>query len=61
LVVHELLLLRFKNLILKVLVELVLLVAFMRSGHTHDKMHKINTMHSTKIFSRTCMNMKNNL
>jgi hypothetical protein len=61
LVVQELLLLHFENLILKILVELILLVAFTRSGHTYDKMHKINTMHSTKIFNMTCMNVKNNL
>jgi succinate dehydrogenase hydrophobic anchor subunit len=61
LVIQEFLLLRFDNLILQVLVELVLLVAFTHTGHTYDKMHKINAMHSTKIFSMTCMNVKNNL
>jgi hypothetical protein len=44
----ELLLFRFENLILKVLIELVLLIACMRSGHTYDKRRMISTMHTTR-------------
>jgi major membrane immunogen (membrane-anchored lipoprotein) len=40
LVIQELLLLCFKSLILKVLVKLILLIAFTCSGHTYDKMQQ---------------------
>jgi hypothetical protein len=40
LVVQELLLLCFESLILKILVNLVLLVAFTRSSHTYDEMQQ---------------------